>query len=130
MPRPDPSTRKSVPLSAPRGHDPLDRLRALRARPERARDLGEDMLAQMKTLRKVSRTESALHAAWSTAAPDHLAGSCTPVGLKAGKLEIIAPNASVRFQLDRWLRSGGQAELSALARVPIAGVRVRIGSKP
>lgn len=128
MPKPDQPSPPDTP--GPRAHDPLDRLRSLRTRPERARDLGQDMRQQMMTLRKVSRTESALHTAWSAAAPDHLVRACTPVGLKAGKLEIIAPNASVRFQLDRWLRSGGQRELSALARVPIVGVRVRIGSNP
>lgn len=86
------------------------------------------MQQQMKSLRKVSRTESALLNAWSAAAPDQLTACCVPIGVRGGRLEIEVPNASVRFQADRWLRSGGLAELSALAKVPIAGVRLRIGS--
>jgi len=108
--------------------DPLDRLRGLRVRPERARDLSSDMQTQMKTLRKVSRTESSLLSAWSAAAPDQLAQSCVPIGIRAGRFEIEVPDASMKFQADRWLRSGGLAELSALAKVPIAGVRLRIGA--
>lgn len=87
------------------------------------------MQMQLKTLRKVSRTESALIAAWNTAAPDALASRCTPTGVKAGRLEIIVPDSSTRYELDRWLRSGGQRELSALAKVPIRGVRVQIGAR-
>lgn len=99
-------------------------------RPERARDLSADMQVQMKTLRKVSKTESALLKAWSAAAPDQLAESCVPVGIRSGRLEIQAPNAAIKFQADRWLRSGGLSEVSALAKVPIAGVRLSIKSAP
>lgn len=109
------------------GPDPLDRLRQMRVRPDRARDLSADMQAQLKTIRKVSRTESSLIQAWNTAAPDSLASRCKPKGVRAGRLEIIAPDSSTRYELDRWLRAGGERELSALAKVPIRGVRVQIG---
>lgn len=118
------------PSSTRKGHDPLDRLRQLRVRPERARGLGEDMQLQLKSLRKISRTEAALIAAWNTAAPDSLASRCTPRGVRAGRLKISVPDASTRYELDRWLRSGGQQELSALAKVPIRGVRVQLGGSP
>ena len=105
----------------------LDRLRGNRVRPDRARNLHDDMQLQMKRVTKVTRAESALHQAWAAAAPDHLATTCTPIGLKAGRLEIAVPNASVKFQADRWLKGGGLAELSALAKTPIRGVRLQLG---
>ncbi len=125
MPARNPQSSSTEPSSARiKPLDPLDHLRQLRVRPDRARDLHDDMGAQLKSLQKISRTESALIAAWNAAAPDGLAKRCTPKGVKAGHFEIIVPDASARYQLDRWLRGGGQRELSALAKVPIRGVRV------
>lgn len=126
QPRDEQSSSSNPPIAG----DPLGRLRGFRVRPERARDLSGDMQIQMKTLRKVSKTESALLQAWSAAAPDQLAQSCVPIGIRSGRLEIRVPNAAIKFQADRWLRSGGLAEVSALAKVPIAGVRLCIKSAP
>ncbi|MBO6740070.1 MAG: DUF721 domain-containing protein [Phycisphaerales bacterium] len=117
-------------LHTPRRLDPLDRLRTMRVRPERARDLHEDMATQMKSIRKVSRAESAIAQAWSAAAPDAIADRCTLIGIKAGQVEIAVPDAPTRYQADRWLRSGGLMELSALAKIPVRGVRFRIVSRP
>lgn len=114
----------------PRRLDPLDRLRTMRVRPERARDLHDDMATQMKSIRKVSRAESAIAQAWSAAAPDAIADRCTLRGIKAGQVEIAVPDAPTRYQADRWLRSGGLRELSALAKIPVRGVRFRIVSRP
>jgi hypothetical protein len=122
------SQSSSTPKQRGTSIDPLDRLRSLRVRPDRARDLQSDMAAQLKVLRKVSRTESALIDAWNTAAPDELTKHCKPLGLKAGRLEISVPDAAQKFQADRWLRSGGLAELSALAKVPLRGVRLHVGA--
>ena len=80
----------------------------------------------MKTIRRVSRAESALAQAWSAAAPDALAERCELIGIKAGHAEIGVPDASTRYQADRWLRGGGLSELSALAKIPIQGVRFKI----
>ena len=92
----------------------------MRLRPERARDLHDDVSSQMKTIRRVSRAESALAQAWSAAAPDALAERCELIGIKAGHAEIGVPDASTRYQADRWLRGGGLGELSALAKIPTA----------
>ncbi len=100
------SQSSSTPKQRGTSIDPLDRLRSLR----------------------VSRTESALIDAWNTAAPDELTRHCKPLGLKAGRLEISVPDAAQKFQADRWLRSGGLAELSALAKVPLRGVQLHVGA--
>lgn len=114
------------PSNTPGGADPLGRLRSLRVRPDRARDLHADLAAHMKTIRKVSRAEGALARAWEAAAPDALSARCTLIGMRSGRVEIGVPDAATRYQADRWLRSGGLSELSALARVPIRGVRLRL----
>ncbi len=102
----------------------------MRVRPDRARDLHHDMAAHMKTIRKVSRAESAIAQAWSAAAPDAIASRCSLIGMKAGHVEVGVPDASTRYQTDRWLRGGGLKELSALAKIPIRGVRFQIISRP
>lgn len=79
----------------------------------------------MKTIRKVSRAESAIAQAWDAAAPDTIASRCMLIGMKAGHVEVGVPDAPTRFQADRWLRGGGLGELSALAKIPIRGVRFR-----
>lgn len=114
----------------PRRLDPLGRLRSMRVRPDSARDLHDDVSSQMKSIRKVSRAESALSQAWSAAAPDAIADRCELIGIRAGQVEIGVPDAPTRYQADRWLRSGGLSELSALAKIPIRGVRFRIVSRP
>jgi len=106
--------------------DALDRLRGFRVYPQRARGLGDDMLMQMKAMKKISQSESAANEAWETAAPDQLRDCATLGGLKAGKLILLVPSAAHRFQIDRWLASGGLGTIQSLARVPISGVQVKI----
>jgi hypothetical protein len=125
MGAPDPRSSQT-----PRRVDPLDRLRSMRVRPDRARDLHDDVSMHMKSIRKVSRAESAIAQAWEAAAPDAIASRCTLIGMKAGRVEIGVPDAPTRYQTDRWLRGGGLNELSALAKIPIRGVRLQIMSAP
>ncbi len=125
MPTPRDQSRSSDP---PR--DPLDRLRGLRVRPERARSLGEDLRAQIGSIRKVSATESAAIEAWNIVAPDELTAHCVASEMRAGKLVVLVPNAASRYVAQRWLGGGGLAELQVLARVPIRGVEFRMSATP
>lgn len=83
----------------------------------------------MKSLKKMSRTETAAIDAWNTAAPDEITKTCTPARMHAGQLEVIVPDSSAKFVADRWVRSGGLHEVSALARVPIRGVRFVVSTE-
>jgi hypothetical protein len=102
----------------------------MRVRPDRARDLGDDMRTQMKALRKVSRAESAIQNAWAAAAPDALSHRCSIAGMRAGKLVVHVPDASTRYQAQQWLRGGGLGELSALAKIPVRGVQFQLVTAP
>ncbi|MEZ6163597.1 MAG: DciA family protein [Phycisphaerales bacterium] len=119
-------TSPETPLQTGHRADPLDRLRSMRVRPERARDLGSDMQMQMKALRKVSRAEASLQRAWEAAAPDELVKHCTLAGIRAGKVIVHVPDAPTRYRAQQWLRSGGLGELSALAKLPIRGVQFQL----
>ncbi|MEX0877050.1 MAG: DciA family protein [Phycisphaerales bacterium] len=123
--RPDQSS--SSPNRPPRPpRDPLDRLRGYRVRPDRARTLEDDLKRTIGSIKKVSKAESAAIDAWNTAAPDELTAHCRVSGLRAGKLVVLVPGAPQRYIAQRWLSSGGLAELQTLARVPIRGVDLRV----
>ena len=98
----------------------------MRVRPDRAQNLQGDMALHMKNIRKVSRAESAIQQAWTAAAPDPIAARCTVIAMRSGKIEFSVKDSSARYQTDRWLRGGGLSELSALAKIPIRGVRFKI----
>jgi len=80
----------------------------------------------MNSMKKISESESAAVAAWSTVVPDAIGDCCAVGGLKAGKLVVIVENASQRHVIDRWLASGGFRSLQTLARVPIRGIDLKI----
>jgi len=80
----------------------------------------------MKSIKKISKTESAAIEAWETVVPDQIRDCCRLGGLRAGKLAVHVENASERYLVDRWLASGGLGALRALARVPIGRVELVI----
>lgn len=108
--------------------NPLDRLRGHRVYADRARSIVDDIASEMRTMKKVSKNESAATQAWTTVVPD-LINDCSQIaGLKAGKLIVHVPSAAHRHVVDRWLKSGGFREFQALARVPIQGVTLKINA--
>ncbi len=110
--------------------DPLSRLRGFRVRHDRGRGVSEDCDQLMRSLKRVSRDQSAAVEAWSTGAPDDLQSLGWVSGLKGGKLEIGVENAGARHRVDRWLRSGGLEMMRELGKVRIKSVVLRIGERP
>jgi hypothetical protein len=102
---------------------PLPRLRAIRNRP--APDLSItaeiDRLAADAARRR--RAGTAASAAWAAVAPPRL-GAAAQVALSRGVLTLRCPDASTRYAIDRWLRTGGEAEL--IRRCGAAVTRVRV----
>lgn len=103
--------------------DPLERARRYRVKADRASGLGADIEALRRAVRRRSGAEEAAQRAWEAVRPGGVDGVAV-VGLRRGVLELRAPDAGVRYRLDRWLRSGGERRLLVEARAPIAGVRV------
>jgi hypothetical protein len=110
--------------------DPLSRLRGFRVRGDRGRGVSDDCDQLMRSLKRVSRDQSAVVEAWATGAPDDLQSLGWVSGLKGGKLEIGVENAGARHRVDRWLRGGGLEMMRELGKVRIKSVVLRIGERP
>ncbi len=106
--------------------DALDRLRGMRVHQDRARGIGDDLLSQMGSMKQISGDDSKAIEAWETVVTDQINDLSLVLGIRRGKLVVNVPSASARFVVDRWLKSGGQGEFLALARVPIRGVELTI----
>lgn len=109
--------------------DPLTRLRGFRVRGDRGRGVEQDCEMLMRSLKRVSRDQSAVGAAWETAAPDDLRELGWVLGLKGGRLEIGVENAGARHRVDRWLRGGGLEMVRELGKVRVKSVVLRIGER-
>lgn len=105
----------------------LDQLRTNRVRPERGRGLENDVLAFVKGVKKMSGQASRAGEAWSAAAPDAVARVSRVKDLRGGTLTVGIASSADRHAADRWLRTGGLAELRHLARAPISRVRFDLG---
>src|SRR4051812_29541263 len=98
----------------------LERLRANRNWPERDLSVSGVVASQKKALAKQHRELAGLWAAWAAGVPARLVERTTVVGVSRGVLTVRVADAAARFELDRFLRSGGEIEL--VRRAPI-GVR-------
>lgn len=64
---------------------------------------------------------------WIEVLPRELVEQTRLVALRRGVLHVEADNASVRFEVDRALREGAEAELRSRFRGTLRGVRVVLG---
>lgn len=105
----------------------LDRLRTNRVRPERGRGLEVELAAFVKGVKKMSGQASRAGEAWAAAAPDAVARVSRVKDLRGGTLTVGIVSSADRHAADRWLRTGGLAELRRLARAPISRVKFDLG---
>jgi hypothetical protein len=64
--------------------------------------------------------------AWEAIVPAPLARACTLVTLASGTLSVETASNAVAFELDRFLRGGGQRDLTEATAGAVRAVRVRI----
>ncbi len=102
----------------------LAKLRRLRVRPEPDLSLAAAVAPLQRELTKRRRSGGAAETAWERAVPGPLRAKATVLSLSRGVLTVRVPDASARFGLDRFLRSGGQDAL--IGTSPVAIKRVRI----
>lgn len=99
----------------------LERLRSYRVF-ERDRTIGKDVDRVLKGVRKQQRGAGAMEAVWEELAP---AGSGGVKSFSAGGVLIVeVADASRRYEVDVWLRSGGLESLRG--RCPRTLRRVRL----
>lgn len=99
----------------------LARLREIRVPRSRDQTLARDLDQLAGDLAKRQRAGSGGDRAWETA-PDEIRGLGTPAGVSRGVLTIRTADSGSRFLVDRWLRSGGEAQLIRAAKVGIRRV--------
>ncbi len=89
----------------------IERLRAHRVTPRGAHALAVEIDAIEAELKRARSREGKAARAWREHAPEEIRALAREVVLKRGVLVVRADGASARFQIDRWLRTGGAAGL-------------------
>jgi hypothetical protein len=105
----------------------LRRLQAWRKRPEREVAVAPVVRRLLRERTRQAEQLGAVVEAFEELIPSELAAACSLAGMKAGVVSIEASSASVRFAVDRLLRSGTEAALrSRLAErgVTVSAIRV------
>lgn len=107
----------------------LTRLRELRVREDGAARIDAALARTADELARVEKKLGGAGAAWARVCPAALAMRATPTSLSRGMLLVEVPDASARFEIDRWLRGGGEAALVAASATPIRKVRLVLGQR-
>ena len=102
----------------------FDQLRQWRNRPEPDLTLANLMGGIAADLKRRERSMGDVAGAFTRLAPAPLRAGATLATLSRGTLLIRQPNAALRFQLDRWLRDGG--ELALVKACPTRLTRVKL----
>jgi hypothetical protein len=100
----------------------LKHLRQWRTRPDRDISITaalRDTAAKAEDLRRKSKGAGE---SWESLVPARVRGRCHVVLVRAGVMTVKARDAAARFEIDRWLRGGGEQEL--LKRAGIKRVKV------
>lgn len=106
----------------------IARLRSLRIRPERDLSLTREFGAAQVELRRIRRGNRGVAQAWSEVVPTELACRTELKGVASGALTVSVADSATRYDLDRFLRSGGEA---AVLRACIAGIRrIKVVMRP
>jgi len=107
---------------------PQEQLHRLReARPRTQRDttpLSSAFDAEARSLRRMERRLAGVGDAWLGNCPPALLDKTSILGVQRRILTIRASDASTRYQLDRWLRSGGERAVISACVAPIQKIRV------
>ncbi|USO00085.1 MAG: DUF721 domain-containing protein [Phycisphaeraceae bacterium] len=104
----------------------LSLIRRYRAVGGRDPAIADTVARERARLERAARDDGDIVSAWDGLVPDHLRGRAAIVGLRGGVLTVRCRSAPDRFALDRWLRSGGERELRARARVALTRVRLTL----
>lgn len=106
--------------------DLLERLRRFRAPARSTPTLAGELGAQMHDIARRRRALGAVGELWDTLLPADLRDRVHPRSLRRAVLTVRAADSAAAFELDRWLRSGGNDALRAAAGVR----RVKVDAGP
>ena len=103
-------------------------MREARVRPARDLSLAREMDRALREAAALRRSVGGCAAAWASVVPPELLARTALEGVTRGVLAVRVPNAAARFELDRFLRSGGQRRLVAACSTTLHQVRIMVGS--
>lgn len=107
----------------------VERLRERRLRPPGDASLTPQMGEWLREIRKLQRGLSGVAAAWASVVPAHLAERTVIEGINRGTLTVRVPDSATRFNLDRFLRAGGERAIAQASATPVRTVRLVIGAR-
>ena len=102
----------------------IARLRGLRVREEWDRSLGVTVRAIESELKQAERRLGGVGAVLAEVCPARLLAHCRVRSVSRGTLIVEVDQASARYQLDRWLRSGGETRLIEASGASIRRVKL------
>lgn len=106
------------------GQRGLEQLRTWRNRPERDLTLAEPLAREVKLIRRLERSMGSIATAWQDLVPADVASRTALVGVSRGVLTVRVSDSAARYELDRWLRTGGE---TAIIRRCVNGLtRIRL----
>jgi hypothetical protein len=109
----------------------LDQLRQLAAAREfSGRPIGVSMSNAARHLARDAKRLGSAGEAWMTICPSHLLEKTAILGLTRGELRIAVADSAAMYELDRFLRCGGEATLARASSAPINRVRLVLDARP
>jgi len=102
----------------------VDRLRGFRNKPPPDLTAARQLDAIAAEARQRVRAGSAADRAWAEVAPPQLAGLVQEARISRGVMTIKASDAPARYQIDRWLRAGGERQLISRCAASVRRVKV------
>ena len=99
-------------------------LRSWRTWPDKAVTLEAEMSRLAATVSRQKRSLGPASTAWLALCPPELLGATVLLACSRGVLTVQCADHAARYELDRWLRSGG--ELALVKRCPGALLRVKL----
>lgn len=103
----------------------IERMRQRSVRPKPDLSLKRQIATLTGQLETRRRQWGGVGDAWAKTVPAELAYKAEIVGYRGGMLTVRVQDTAARFQLDRFLRTGGEARLIMAAPVGLKRVRLR-----
>lgn len=95
----------------------LENLRRWRNRPDRDVSIVQPLNQAAAAVEKLRRAAKGSGEAWESLVPPRVRQRCQVIQVQRGVMTVRVKDAAARFEVDRWLRGGGEQSLLRLSGV-------------